>query len=78
MPEPVLELHELSFVPEGDEVVVKVQRPGILSQIETDLDLLYYLARLLEAVVEEVGLYSPTGIVEEFGDALIGSATNPG
>ena len=55
---------------EGDEVVVKVQRPSILSQIETDLDLLYYLARLLEAVVEEVGLYSPTGIVEEFDRAI--------
>ena len=56
--------------PEGDEVVVKVQRPNIRAQIETDLDLLYYLARLLEAVVEEVGLYSPTGIVEEFDRAI--------
>ena len=55
---------------EGDEVVVKVQRPGILSQIETDLDLLYYLARALEAVIEEVGIYTPSGIVEEFDRAV--------
>ena len=54
----------------GEEVVVKVQRPNIRAQIGTDLDLLYYLARLLEAMVEEVGLYSPTGFVEEFDRAI--------
>ena len=55
---------------DGQAVVVKVQRPGLRNHIETDLDLLYYLARLLEAVIEEVGLYSPTGIVEEFDRAI--------
>ncbi len=55
---------------DGQEVVVKIQRPNLRAKIGTDLDLLYYLARLLEAVVEEVGLYSPTGIVEEFDKAI--------
>jgi ubiquinone biosynthesis protein len=55
---------------EGDEVVVKVQRPNIREQIETDLDLLYYLARLLESAVEEVGLYTPSAIVQEFDKAI--------
>jgi ubiquinone biosynthesis protein len=55
---------------EGDDVVVKVQRPAIREQIETDLDLLYYLARLLESVVEEVGLYTPSAIVQEFDKAI--------
>ena len=32
---------------------------------------MYSLARLLEATIEEVELYSPTGIVREFSDALI-------
>ncbi|MHB1847030.1 MAG: ABC1 kinase family protein [Deltaproteobacteria bacterium] len=54
----------------GDEVVVKVQRPDIERQIETDLDLLRYLARALEAVIEEVGIYTPTGIVDEFDRAV--------
>ncbi len=54
----------------GDEVVVKVQRPDIERKIETDLDLLDYLARALEAVVEEVGVYTPSGIVEEFDRAI--------
>jgi ubiquinone biosynthesis protein len=50
----------------GVPVVVKVQRPRIREQIDSDLALLYYLARLLEAVVEETGIYTPTGIIEEF------------
>ncbi len=55
---------------EGAEVAIKVQRPGIVDQIETDLDLVYYLALALEAVVEEVGVYTPSGIVEEFDRAI--------
>ncbi|MBS2027117.1 MAG: AarF/ABC1/UbiB kinase family protein [Deltaproteobacteria bacterium] len=51
---------------EGDEVVVKVQRPNIAESIRADVDLLYYLATALEAVVEEAGIYAPRGIVEEF------------
>ncbi len=50
----------------GEQVVVKVQRPGIRSRIESDLGLLYYLARLLEAVIEETGVYTPTAVIEEF------------
>lgn len=55
---------------EGDEVVVKIQRPGIGEQIRADLSVLHYLARALEAVIEEVGVYTPTGIVEEFDRAI--------
>jgi ubiquinone biosynthesis protein len=50
----------------GDLVVVKVQRPDIRSRIESDLALLYYLAKLLEAVIEETGVYTPTAVIEEF------------
>jgi ubiquinone biosynthesis protein len=50
----------------GALVAVKVQRPHIRERIESDLALLYYLAKLLEAVVEETGVYTPTGIIEEF------------
>lgn len=56
----------------GDEVVVKVQRPGISERIRADLDLLYYLAQFLERVVEETGVYTPTGIVSEFERSLKG------
>ena len=55
----------------GDEVVVKVQRPGIEEQIRSDTDLLFYLARFLEGVIEETGIYTPTGIVTEFRNATL-------
>ncbi|MEW5741221.1 MAG: AarF/UbiB family protein [Myxococcota bacterium] len=55
---------------DGQQVIVKVQRPGISEQMRSDLSVLHYLARLLEAVIEEVGVYSPTGIIEEFDKAV--------
>jgi len=58
-------------LPSGDEVVVKVQRPGIEEQIRSDTDLLFYLARFLEGVIEETGIYTPTGIVTEFRNAML-------
>ncbi|RYZ36477.1 MAG: AarF/ABC1/UbiB kinase family protein [Myxococcaceae bacterium] len=55
---------------DGEEVVVKVQRPGIAERIDADLGVLRSLARLLEAVVEETGIYTPSGIVDEFDRAI--------
>jgi ubiquinone biosynthesis protein len=55
----------------GERVVVKVQRPGIEEQIRSDTDLLSYLARFLEGVIEETGIYTPTGIVAEFQKAML-------
>ncbi|MFU8802314.1 MAG: ABC1 kinase family protein [Bradymonadaceae bacterium] len=56
---------------DGDEVVVKVQRVGIAEQIRSDLDLLYYLAKFLEATIQEFELYTPTAIVKEFEQAIL-------
>jgi ubiquinone biosynthesis protein len=55
----------------GEFAVVKVQRPGIEEQIRSDTDLLFYLARFLEGVIEETGIYTPTGIVTEFRNAML-------
>ena len=54
----------------GADVAVKVQRPGVREQFESDLGLLTYVARLLEALVEETGVYAPSDIVEEFDRAI--------
>jgi ubiquinone biosynthesis protein len=54
----------------GEEVAVKVQRPGIAAQMGSDLRVLRSLAVLLEAVVEETGVSSPVAIVEEFDRAI--------
>jgi ubiquinone biosynthesis protein len=56
----------LATTHDGERVVVKVQRPAIRERVESDLALLYYLATLLEAAIEETGVYTPAGIIEEF------------
>jgi ubiquinone biosynthesis protein len=55
-----------AVTPAGERVVVKVLRPRARERIEADLSLLYELAELLEAVVEETGVTTPTGVIEEF------------
>lgn len=59
-------------LPTGEEVVVKVQRPGIEEVISLDLDILRRLARLLERELPQAELYDPCGIVEEFAHTLSG------
>src|SRR5262249_26897466 len=54
-----------------DEVVVKVQRPRIRAVIERDLDLLHFLARLIERTIPESKVYSPAGLVDEFDSAIM-------
>ena len=55
---------------DGQEVVVKVQRPGIDKTIETDIAILGYLARLAEKYMPESRLYDPPGMVEEFSAVI--------
>ena len=55
---------------DGQEVMVKVQRPGIDKTIETDIAILGYLARLAEKYMPESRLYDPPGMVEEFSAVI--------
>lgn len=55
---------------DGEEVVVKVQRPGIRKTIEVDLEIMLHLASLMERHLEEVELQRPTRIVDEFARAI--------
>ncbi len=54
----------------GEEVVAKVQRPGIHKTIEVDLEIMLHLASLIERYLEEVEFHRPTKIVEEFAHTL--------
>jgi len=55
----------------GEEVAVKIQRPGIGERIVRDIDLLRYLAMLADAIIEESGLVTPRAIVDEFETAFL-------
>ncbi|MBY0144752.1 AarF/ABC1/UbiB kinase family protein [Neobacillus niacini] len=54
----------------GERVAVKVQRPNIMSVIETDLEILQDLARLAENRIDWVERYQIRTIVEELSRSL--------
>ena len=54
----------------GADVAVKVQRPRVRQQIEADIGMLKYVARLLVALVEETGVYTPSDVLDEFDRAI--------
>ena len=54
----------------GEEVVVKVQRPNLEKIITVDLEIIAYLASLMEQYLEELQGHQPSAIVEEFARSL--------
>lgn len=55
---------------DGSDVIVKVQRPNIREQIETDINILAAIAQVLEKNIPESRFYNPVGIVEEFSKTI--------
>lgn len=54
----------------GEDVVVKVQRPGIDAEVRADASILVILAQLLELVVEEFSTYRVHDLAQEFEAGL--------
>ncbi len=55
---------------DGQEVVVKVQRPGIQKIVNVDLEILKGVAALAEKRLPEIRVYDPVGKIEEFADVM--------
>lgn len=53
---------------DGTEVAVKVQRPGVGAVVGKDIDILSYLARLIERGVPASRRFAPSRFVREFAD----------
>ncbi len=54
----------------GEEIVVKVQRPGISARIEADMRIMRVVAWILARTVKDADLANPVGIVEDFAATL--------
>ncbi len=52
------------------DVVVKVQRSGVEQTVTRDIDLLYWLAHLVERTVPEARIYAPVKLVQEFDRSM--------
>lgn len=67
---------------DGSKLAVKVQRPGIRSVMQADIEILRYLASLIEERVPRSRAFNPTGLVDEFSRTVnreldfIGEAQN--
>ncbi len=55
---------------DGEEVVVKVQRPGIVSRLERDLRILMRISRVLERVSARGRMANPVAVIEDFSETL--------
>ncbi len=61
----IAQVHNATLL-DGNNVIVKVQRPDIREQIEMDIDIMSTIARLMEKHISESRFFNPTGIVHEF------------
>jgi len=55
---------------DGNEVVIKIQRPDIKQIIETDIEIMFHLAALMERYAEKLNYFSPVAIVAEIERAI--------
>lgn len=61
-----------AVTPLGQEVVLKIRRPGIEEKIQADLRLLKKLAEIAEAQSPELRRYRPLEVMQEFETSLLG------
>ncbi len=54
----------------GEEVVVKVRRPGVVNLVESDISAMMALAKLAERHVSGSELYDPVGVMREFARTI--------
>jgi ubiquinone biosynthesis protein len=54
----------------GEEVVIKVRRPGIVELVESDISALMSLARLAERHIPGSEIYDPVALVREFARTI--------
>ncbi len=54
----------------GDNAVLKIQRPGIEKVIEVDLEIMLHLSLLMEKHVTGLEIINPVGIVNEFEKSI--------
>lgn len=54
----------------GQNVVLKIQRPGIVQTINDDLNVLYFIGELLEKYIPEIRPFNPIGMIDEYFKTL--------
>ena len=63
------QVHE-AVLKDGNSVVVKIQRPEIKKLIETDIEIMFHLAAILEQHLEEFDIQKPSRIIDIFARTI--------
>lgn len=66
----IAQVHAAKLVT-GEDVVIKVQKPGVENILLTDLNFLYLSARILETLAPKLSWTSLSGIVEEIQQTMM-------
>lgn len=66
----IAQVHSARLVT-GEEVVIKVQKPGVETVLLTDLNFLYLSSRVVEALAPKLSWTSLSGIVEEIQKTMM-------
>ena len=56
---------------DGTRVVVKVQRPGLLPLIRSDIDILNVIAKVLDDHIEEIAYFNLPSLIDEFERSIV-------
>ena len=65
----IAQVHRATLL-DGDEVMVKVQRPNIERIIDRDISIMRWLAELMDSRIPELAPYDMPGIVDEFARTI--------
>ena len=68
----VAQIHTARLATTGDEVVVKVIRPGIERAIRTDVAVMYFCARWLERLSQDARRLHPIAVVKDYEATILG------
>lgn len=60
----------LARLKDGEEVVVKIQRPNVRKTIEVDLEIMLHIATLMERHLKAAEIHRPTRLIEEFARTI--------
>ena len=55
-----------AILKDGKNAAVKIQRPDVKKIMETDIEIMFYGAKLLEARIPKIRKFSPVQVIEEF------------
>jgi ubiquinone biosynthesis protein len=55
----------------GEKIVVKIQRPGIQEVIQSDIQVMYYLADVFSKRIPSLRSFDPIGLIKNFEESII-------